>query len=127
MGKANEVKPEGKALSEVEKHNQKVSETLKALVAVKSDLEDLGANELGLDVLEAVNADIIESLYKSERPKKKATVEGVTDKEKSQIMAEMIEQIENTVEEIWADSYQKEDMKVSLAELSRIFNGTAGN
>ena len=49
-------------------------------------------------------------------------VEGDTDKEKVQKMAKMTEQIHNTVEEIWADSYQKEDMLGSLSELKRIFD-----
>jgi hypothetical protein len=39
-------------------------------------------------------------------------------------MEKMIVQIKTTVSDIWADSYQKDDMIIALAELERIFKGT---
>ena len=56
------------------------------------------------------------------KAEEKPKVEGDTDKEKVQKMAEMTDQIYNTVDEIWADSYQREDMMDSLSELKRIFD-----
>ena len=70
---ATEEKAEGKGVLTADEHNRRVSEAQKALVRVSVELQDLGAHELAIEVLDVING-WVESMYQKQESKEQLEV-----------------------------------------------------